>query len=83
MFTILLTITVYIKSLDIFGFCLHCKYVIFFEAPGVWGHSFSGFFSPLTFHILCYFVPLIDLSILFIWKILEPDEMMLSGLSDA
>lgn len=35
MFTILLTITVYIKSLDIFGFCVHCKYVIFFEAPGV------------------------------------------------
>lgn len=29
MFTILLTITVYIKSLDIFGFCLHCKSMLF------------------------------------------------------
>ena len=29
MFTILLTITVYIKSLDIFGFCLHCESVAF------------------------------------------------------
>lgn len=61
MFTVLLTIIMYIKSLDISGFCLHCKSVPFsLEAPGVWGHSFSGFFSPLTFQILCCFVPLVD-----------------------